>query len=138
MELRTIVHKVDVPILAGESIHAFLAALEGAVRAEFTKKEDDFRPHMVEVFSNSLVFANFEEGSDDFFATRFERDAAGEFSFGSLVEVVRINGFRPKPPEMPTLTKSIEVSKTLSNVLGIPYFGTGIHLWFDKSISAAV
>jgi hypothetical protein len=112
VKMEVVVHKVDIPLAAGESIHDFTRSLSDA-GVEFVKGKLNIGKSggawMAEAFSTAAIFSTYKDGGpNQYYAAAYKRDKAGNFEFGTLMEVQRKTVFTPKTDTM-ALTKSKDV-----------------------------
>lgn len=107
------VHKANVPLMGGESIHKFCYALKSA-GCEYIKKKYNIGKEGgawgIEVFADKAVFNVAPQMSDikkDFMvAVAYERDTStGVFKFGDTMKVEAVTTYQAKD-EMP-ITKAM-------------------------------
>ncbi len=104
------VHKANIPLLKGESVHQFTNELSKAGREHVMKKlnmteKSGNGAWMAEAFSGSVIFSTYKSDEPStYYACAYKRDEKGAFDFGSLVEVQRMTVFKPKEA---TVTKSL-------------------------------
>lgn len=101
-----VVHKANIPLMAGESVRDFTRALSDAGRQHIKKAHNlpnkGADVYMIEAFSKSAVFEvyRFGEGTQPqdrmrFYATEFTRKDNGSFEFTPTSEVRRVTRFEP-------------------------------------------
>lgn len=102
ISMDVIVHKANIPLMKGESISKFTQTLSEKAKDHcFTKLNmvagKDYA-WMAEAFDDSVVLSTYKGSKPNkYYAFTYGRDAkTGEFSFGSLTEVEKVIGYKPK------------------------------------------
>jgi hypothetical protein len=126
IEHSVIVHKASIPLAKGESISQFTQKLSDAGRKALyqklnltpysnTVKDGSYSSvYNIEAFAGSAVYEVYSYkgnggGSDyKYYAMKYARNEAGDFSFSDLTEVVRTIGYKPK--------SELEVTKAVETV----------------------
>lgn len=108
-----VVHKANITLASGESLHSFTRKLSDAARAHASKKfllnrEKGDYTWPAELFSDSVVMSVEKDRQPcKLYAMKYERDAKSmEFKFGDPVEVERKTSFAPVNPTQMLTTKA--------------------------------
>lgn len=115
-----IVHKANIALQNGESLHEFSNLLSAAAKAyalqQLNVTTDKGGAWLVEAYSDKVVLETWEEGKDPRYTYQqigYTRDKDGKFSFDNMTEVKRVTTFKPAVPAI-GITKSEEATEKAS------------------------
>lgn len=97
-----LVHKANIPMVKGESLNQFtnLLSTEGRkhVLAKLNIAPKSGGAWLTETFQDRVVFSTYKDNEPTrYHSFTYTRDKDGSFTFGPIVEVVRVTSFEPKP-----------------------------------------
>ena len=112
VKMDVVVHKANIPLLAGESLYDFTTNLSRAgsehLRSSLNIAKGKGHAWMMEAFADTAIYSTYKNDEPTkYYAMTYKRDKNGDFEFGKALEVRRKTVFTPKTETMP-LTKSKE------------------------------